>query len=371
MKKLKQANLKNKRVLMRVGFDVGIDEKGEIIDDTRIKESLPTIKYILGQKPKSLVVISHLGRPEGKVVPELKLDKVVERLREFLRISNKKYQIKNEIPNIKIPNYEISDNIFLLENIRFYPEEEKNDADFAKKLASLGDIFVFEAFSAAHREHASVTGIMDYLPSYAGFEMEREVFELSKLLGEVKRPYLLIIGGAKTEDKASIIDALKEKADKILVGGRTSNLLCQENKYQDEEKIILAVDGLDKNKEVISADEDPMAILDIGPKTIKLFCQEIIKVKTILVAGPLGMVENKEFAGGTREIYSRVAGSDSYKVAAGGDTIKTLNKFGLFNKFNFISTGGGAALEFLAKGTLPVIKKLEANNDHSTQRIIN
>src|SRR3972149_767106 len=203
MKNLKQVDLKNKRVLMRAGFDVGIDEKGNIIDDTRIKEVLPTIKYILGQNPKELIIISHLGRPEGRVVPELRLDKVAKRLNGLLNpkseIRNPK-QIRN--PNVQIIQYEIDYNIFLLENIRFYPEEEKNDAEFAKKLASLGEVFIFEAFSVGHREHASITGIMDYLPSYAGLEMEREVFELSKLSGEVRRPYLLIIGGAKTEDKA-------------------------------------------------------------------------------------------------------------------------------------------------------------------------
>ena len=327
MKNLKQVDLKNKRVLMRAGFDVGIDEKGEITDDTRIKEALPTIKYILEQEPKELIIISHLGRPEGRVVPELRLDKVAKRLNGLLNpkseIRNPK-QIRN--PNVQIIQYEIDYNIFLLENIRFYPEEEKNDAEFAKKLASLGEVFIFEAFSVGHREHASITGIMDYLPSYAGLEMEREVFELSKLSGEVRRPYLLIIGGAKTEDKAPVIEALKKRADKILVGGRTSNLLRQENKYQDEADIILALDGLNKDKKTIGAYKNPMAILDIGPRTIKIFKEKIATAKTILLAGPLGKIEDPSFIFGTKEIYDVVADCPAYKIAAGGDTIKNLNK---------------------------------------------
>ena len=358
MKSVKEANLKNKKILMRAGFDVGIDEQGDITDDTRIREALPTIKYILEQKPKELIIISHLGRPEGEVVEKLRLNKVAERLKELLRMSNVKCQMSNEILNVKFQNYKISDNIYLLENIRFYPEEEKNEPEFAKKLASLGEIFVFEAFSAGHREHASTVGLMDYLPSFAGFEMGKEVGELSKLLGKVERPYVVIIGGAKTEDKAPVIENLKNKADKILVGGRTSNLLRQENKYQHDDKIILTVDGFDRNKKLINAEEDPLAILDIGPKTIKLFKGKIIKAKTILVAGPLGKIEESEFVKGTKEVYGAVANSIAYKVAAGGDTIEALNKFKLFDKFDFVSTGGGAALEFLAKGTLPVIEKL-------------
>ncbi len=358
MKSVREADLKNKRVLMRAGFDVVVDEKGNIVDDTRIREALPTIKYILGQKPKELIIISHLGRPGGKVVKELRLDKVAKRLIELLRMTNVKAQMSNKILNVKFQNYKIADSIYLLENIRFYPEEEKNEPEFAKKLVGLGEVFVFEAFSAGHRSHCSTVGIMDYLPSFAGFEMEREVVELSKLLGEVARPYVVIIGGAKTEDKAPVIDALKNKADKILVGGRTSNLLCQEKKYLTAKNIMLAIDGIKQDGRVIAADKDPMAVLDIGPKTIELFKVNIKNAGTILLAGPLGKVEEAGFSRGTEKIYGAVSDSSAYKVAAGGDTIEALHKFKFFAKFNFVSTGGGAALEFLAKGTLPIIEKL-------------
>jgi len=358
MKLLKEADLKNKKVLMRVGFDVVIDKLGNIIDDTRIKETIPSIKYILEQQPKLLTIISHLGRPDGKIVENLKLNNVANKLAELL---NLKSEIKTSKSEIEIPQYKITDNIYLLENIRFYPEEENNDSEFAKKLASLGEVFIFEAFSAAHREHATTYKIFDFLPSYAGLEMEHEVSELSKLLGDVERPYLLVIGGAKTEDKVPIIDRLKNKTDKILVGGRTSNLLHQEKKYINDDKIQLTIDGIDQKKEVIKAEERPLDILDIGPETIKLFRAEIIKAKTILVAGPLGKIEENPFANGTKEIYSQVSKSNSYKVACGGDTTEALNKFGLFDSFNFVSTGGGAALEFLAKGTLPSIEKLNKN----------
>lgn len=358
MKSVKEANLKNKKVLMRAGFDVAIDESGKILDDTRIKEVLPTIKYILEQEPKELIIISHLGRPEGKVVNELKLSSVAVKLGELLRISNLKSQIKNEISNLKFTNYRITDNIFLLENIRFYPEEEKNDPGFAKKLASLGELFIFEAFSAAHREQASTTGIIDFLPTYLGLEMEKELSELSKLFDGVARPYVVIIGGAKTEDKASVIEGLKDEADKILVGGRTANLLCAQGQYQGSDKVILAVDGFNKRKEVITAKDEPLKILDIGSKTIKLFLLELKKAKSILLAGPLGRVEEEPFGAGTKKVYQAVADSASYKVAAGGDTIRVLNQLQLFNKFDFVSTGGGAALEFLVKKTLPVIEKI-------------
>ena len=389
LKTIKEADLRSKRILMRAGFDVAIDKDGNIVDDTRIREALASIQYILKQKPKSLIILSHLGRPKGKPVEKLKLKNVAERLAELI---NPKSQIqpssraqvegnpKSRCPanggdagsrteasgqiqisksEIAIPQYEIADNIYLLENVRFHPEEERNDAEFAKKLASLGELFVFEAFSAAHREQASTTGIMDYLPSYAGLEMAKEVKELTKLLGEVDYPYLLIVGGAKTEDKAPVIDSLKNKVDKILVGGRTSNLLHQEKKYQDDDRVVLNIDGINESKQVVKPDQDPMAALDIGPETIKLFRSEIVKAHTVLVVGPLGKIEEAAYANGTREIFSAAGDSNAYKVAAGGDTIKALKKFGLFDNFNFVSSGGGAALEFLAKGTLPAIQKLE------------
>lgn len=376
LKIIKEADLRGKKILMRAGFDVVIDDGGNIIDDTRIKEALPTIKYILEQKPKSLIILSHLGRPEGKPVEKLKLKNVAERLAKILRsnpdiedlfkmnpdieeLFQANPKIREEESEIGIPLYKISRRISLLENIRFYPEEEKNEAEFAKKLASLGELFVFEAFSAAHREQASTTGIMDYLPSYAGLEMAKEVEELTKLLGEVGHPYLLIVGGAKTEDKAPVIDSLKNKVDKILVGGRTSNLLHQEKKYQNDDKVVLNIDGINQNKQIVTPEKDPMASFDIGPETIKLFRGEIVKAHTILVAGPLGKIEEAAYANGTREIFFAVGYSNAYKVAAGGDTIGALKKFGLYNNFDFVSSGGGAALEFLVKGTLPSIKKLK------------
>jgi phosphoglycerate kinase len=376
LKTIKEADLRGKRILMRAGFDVAIDDEGNITDDTRIKEALESIKYILKQKPKSLIILSHLGRPEGQPVEKLNLKNVAERLAKILRFNpdiedlfkmnpdieelfQASPKIHEEESEIGIPKYKISRCISLLENVRFYPEEEKNDAEFAKKLASLGELFVFEAFSAAHREQASTTGIMDYLPSYAGLEMAKEVEELTKLLGEVDHPYLLIVGGAKTEDKAPVIDSLKDKVDKILVGGRTSNLLHQQGKYQNDNKVVLNIDGINESKQVIKPDQDPMAALDIGPDTIKLFRSEIVKAHTILAVGPLGKIEEAAYANGTREIFFAVGYSNAYKVAAGGDTIETLKKFGLFENFNFVSGGGGAALQFLAKGTLPAIQKLE------------
>jgi phosphoglycerate kinase len=207
---------------------------------------------------------------------------------------------------------------------------------------------------------------MDFLPSYAGIEMEREIEELTRLLDNVLRPYLLIVGGAKVEDKAPLIDGLKNKVDKVLIGGRTANLLHQEKKYQGDKKIILNIDGIGQNKKIVPVDGgDPMAVFDIGPETVKLFKEEVKKAKTVLIAGPLGKIEEDDFATGTKEIYKAVSELRGYKVACGGDTIQALNKFGLFNKFSFVSTGGGAALEFLAKGTLPAVSKLNSSSQIS------
>ena len=213
-KSVKEADLGGKKVLMRVGFDVPVDGEGKVIDDSRIKETLPTINYVLKKKPESLILIAHLGRPGGKPVENLKLEFVAQRLSDLLQMGD----IEETESKADIDEYRLSSQLYLLENIRFNPEEEENDPRFAKRLSKLGEIFIFEAFSAAHREHASTTGIMQYLPTYFGFEFEKELKQLKHLLGFTKRPFLVLIGGAKVEDKGSVIERLRVTADKILVG---------------------------------------------------------------------------------------------------------------------------------------------------------
>jgi len=351
-KSIKEADLGNKKVLMRVGFDVPVDGEGKVLDDTRIKESLPSIKYVLKQRPKELTLIAHLGRPEGKPVENLKLQFVAQHVAKLLDLGD----IEETESKIDIDEYRLASGFHMLENIRFNPEEEENDPRFAKRLASLGEIFIFEAFSAAHRRHASTTGIMQHLPTYFGYEFEREIKNLKKILEGPESPFVVVIGGAKTEDKVPVIDNLGHLADKILVGGRTSNLLRKEGKYKDDEKVILHTDGISQQGEAVKASDNPMAALDIGPKTVSEFKRLLTGSETVLVAGPLGKFEEEKFKEGTKEIYEFITDLDAYKLAAGGDTIEALNKFKLYKKFDFVSTGGGAALDFLSTGTLPVLE---------------
>ena len=389
MKTLKDFNFKNKRVLVRCDFNVPLNEKGEVADDFRIKNSIPTIEYLIKKRAK-VILMSHLGNPGGRVVEDLRLTPIQEKLMEYLDLSITKApdcvgsEIKKWISQMK------PGEILLLENLRFHKEEKENDKNFAKELAELGDIFINDAFSVCHRAHASVVGVPKYLPSGIGFLLEKEIKNLSKIIKKPKKPVVIIIGGAKISTKAKVIEDFFKKADHLLLGGKIANfILIQKGlligkipvALKTEEiieklelpnpKLHLPVDGIVSLRELkdkenyikvkalgqIKRGED---IYDIGPDTLKLFSKIIKEAKTIFWSGPLGMFEERFFEKGTKEIAISIAeNKKAFKVAGGGETVLAINRFGLLDKFDHISTGGGAMLEFLTEKRLPGLEVLK------------
>ena len=323
MKTFKDFDVRGKRVLVRADFNVPLSEQGEILDDFRIRETLPTIKYLLKREAK-VILMSHLGDPGGKFVKELQLNPVAERLTELL-----------------------GQNVELLENLRFNPGEESNDENFAKELAQKGDIYINDAFGACHREHASIVGVPKFLPSGAGFLLEREVASLTKLKTNPEKPLVAIIGGAKVETKVRVINKISEKAKFVLISGLIGKGVVGQKitlKYPD--KIVFPVDETGGGK-------------DIGPETIRLFKEKISQAKTIFWNGPLGKIEDEEFAKGTAEIAKAIAQSKAFSVVGGGETVEFITKLGLVQKFSHVSSGGGAMLTFLSGDKLPGLAALE------------
>ena len=391
MRSLKdETNLNQKKVLLRLDLNVPLNN-GEITDTTRIDKILPTINFLLKNEAK-IIILSHVGRPNGKVVNELSLKPICENLKNKL-----KQNIRLILKNIKEINpadlFEGRDEkIVILENLRFYEEEEKNDEVFAKHLASLADIYVNDAFSCSHRAHASIFEITKFIPSYAGIQLNLEIDALTKITSEIQRPITCIIGGSKISSKINIIKNLITKFDNIIiVGGMANNILkykgyeigksIQEN-YCDqiiEEifslskkencKIIYPEDvstgkdlnGAAKIKELNNISKNDL-ILDIGPKTIKVIHQLIEKSNTILWNGPAGYFENPSFSLGSMEIAKKIVEKNKdntiYSVVGGGDTVALLNNMGTTNNFNFVSTAGGAFLEYLEGKELPGIRAL-------------
>jgi len=345
VKTLKDFNFKNKRVLLRCDFNVPLSEKGEILDDFKIRQTLPTINYLL-EKGAKLLLMSHLGRPEGKVVEGLRLTSVQDRLMEYLDLSVTK------APDCVGPEIEKwmkemqPGEILLLENIQFNPGEKKNDQNFAKTLASYADIFIMEAFGQAHRNYASIASIPKYLPSGAGLLLEKEIEVLTNLMESPEKPLLAIIGGKKVETKVNLIDKISEISDFVLIGGLIK-------KEIEQKKIKL------KNPQKIISPVDDILTFDIGPKTIEHFKEKISKAKTIFWNGPLGMTEEEEFAKGSKEIAKAIIESGAFSIIGGGETIEFINRIGLIDKFSYVLTGGGAMLTFLTGEKLPGIEVLK------------
>ena len=375
MKDLKDFNFENKKVLVRVDFNVSLSDKGSILDDFRIKKAIPTIKY-LAEKGAKIILISHLGRPypwlsQGisnfqfpvSKKKEYSLKPIVKRLEKLLnnRIrpvkSVKKGAAGPQFNRVRFLDDCIGDRveketgkiksgeIILLENLRFYKEEEKNDKTFARKLSRLATIFINDAFSVCHRAHASVVGITKYLPSAAGFLLEKEIKALSQVVKRPKRPLVVIIGGKKIDDKAKVAEKFSKMADSLLVGDLVADEIKKGGISIKEEKIIFPVE--DKEK------------FDISPKTVKIFKSKIKKAKTIFWAGPLGKVEEKKYQKGTRATARAIIESGAFSVIGGGDTLEFINKAGLAEKFSHVSTGGGAMLDFLAGEKMPGIEVLK------------
>jgi len=376
--------LKGKRVLMRVDFNVSLDKEGNITDDTRIRAALPTIKYVLDQRA-SLVLMSHLGRPKGKVIENLRMDKVALRLEELL--GQKVLKLNDCVgPSVREAVHKLrAGDVALLENTRFHQEETSNDPEFSRQLAELGDVFVNDAFGTAHRAHASTVGVANYLPAVAGLLMMRELEILGDLLAHPKVPFLAILGGAKVSDKLGVLKSLIHKCQFIIIGGamaytflkvrkipvgrslvepdwleEVQRLLEESTKegcqiYLPSDHIIAQEVREGVETKIVGERDIPFdyMALDIGPRTIQIFNQVIDKAATIFWNGPLGMFEIEAFAGGTRAIAKKLASGKATVVVGGGDSVAALKREKLAEKMTHISTGGGASLEFLEGKELP------------------
>ncbi len=388
-KTVKDIDVKNKRVIVRVDFNVPLDENRSITDDSRIKGALPTIKYLIDNNAK-VILMSHLGRPKGKVRDELRLTPVAERLGELLgRAVTKLDDCVGDSVTKAISAIKPKD-VALLENLRFHPEEEANDPQFAKQLASLADIFVNDAFGTCHRAHASTEGITKYLPSAAGFLVGKEIDYFEKATKNPDKPYVAILGGAKVSDKIKVIKNLMNNVDAILIGGAMAYTFLKsegvdignsklesdklglakeilENARSKNVKILLPSDHVIADKIDAAAKTETTADknipdggigLDIGPKTVKEFEAVLKKARTVIWNGPVGFFEVKPFSKGTAALARFLAGSKITTIIGGGDTAAAINKLGLAAKMSHISTGGGASLEYLEGKTLPGIAAL-------------
>ncbi len=385
---IKDMDLKGKTVLMRADFNVPQDAQLQITDDTRIRATLPTVKYILQNGVKKLVLMSHLGRPDGKVVAKYSLKPVADRLKELL---GEPVKFLNDCCGdaVKKEIEAAGERVVLLENLRFHAEEEGNDPGFAKQLASLGDVYVNDAFGTAHRAHASTEGVAHYLKSAAGFLLEKEIKYLGGAVQNPEKPFMVILGGSKVSDKIGMIDNLLPKCDCILVGGGMAYTFLKAqgkpigNSKLEKDKLDLAKSILDKAKalkkeivlpidhvvvDTVAADAafevvgesipDGKIAVDIGPKTIELFKGKLKSAKTIVWNGPLGIFEMDAFSKGSQAVAQFIGSLKCTSIIGGGDTAAAIAKFKLEDKMTHISTGGGASLEFLEGKVLPGVAAL-------------
>ena len=389
-KTVKDIDLKNKKVLVRCDFNVPMDENKNITDNRRIVAALPTIKYLLEQNCK-IILCSHLGRPKGEFKPEFSLAPVAKELSKQLNMEV--IMAKDVIGEDACKKAENLNNgeILLLENLRFHREETDNEPEFAKKLASFGEIFVNDAFGTAHRAHASTEGVTRFLPAVSGFLIEKELEFLGNALENPKRPYVAILGGAKVSDKIGVIDSLIEKVDTLMIGGGMAYTFFKAQGYSvgdslcEEDKCDLALELMAKAKEKgvkmllpidtkigkeFKPDTESKTVawtdipdgwqgLDIGEKTIEMFRKELNNARTIVWNGPLGLFEFDQFAVGTDAIAHKLANlKDAVTIVGGGDSAAAVEKAGLASKISHVSTGGGASLEFLEGKKLPGIEAL-------------
>lgn len=388
-KSIKDVQVQGKRVFCRVDFNVPMQD-GQVSDDTRIKAALPTISYLVEQGAK-VILSSHLGRPKGQVVEELRLTPVAKRLSELLGKDVRKVnEACGEAVLAEVKKLAEGD-ILLLENVRFYPGEEKNDPELSKAFAELADLYVNDAFGAAHRAHASTEGIAHYLPAVSGFLMQKELDVLGNALSNPARPFTAIIGGAKVKDKIDVIENLLEKVDNLIIGGGLAFTFVKAQGYEigtsllEEDKIELAksfiasaeekgvklympIDAVvapkfapDAEASVVDIDRIPVdqMALDMGPKTSELYANVIKDSKLVIWNGPMGVFEFEKFANGTKTVAQALADSkDTYSVVGGGDSAAAAEKFGLAEKMSHISTGGGASLEFMEGKQLPGVVAL-------------
>jgi phosphoglycerate kinase len=379
-----------KRVLVRVDFNVPVDIKtGEITDDSRIRAALPTIKYLLEHKA-SVILMSHFGRPKGKVVPSLRLTPVAKRLSQILGkpVKSTGDCIGPEVE--KVAAALKPGEVLLLENLRFHAEEEAGDADFAKALAGLGDVYVNDAFGTSHRAHASISGIAKYLPAVAGFLLEKEINTLGGLIKNPAHPFTALFGGAKVSDKVAVLKNIMPKVDCLLIGGGMAATFLKAQSYnvgtslveaesletaaalikeagKSGVRLLLPVDAVvaddiksEFQAKVVAIDKIPPAkkIADIGPGTVEIFSGELMQSRTVFWNGPMGVHEIPQFANGTHALAKVIASLKATTVMGGGSTAEVIDAMGLTDKVTFVSTGGGASLEFLGGDVLPGVTAL-------------
>ncbi|MFZ3576671.1 phosphoglycerate kinase [Virgibacillus sp. DJP39] len=388
-KTLKDLDLKGKKVFCRVDFNVPMSN-GEVGDDTRIKAALPTIEY-LTEQGAIVILASHLGRPKGEVVEELRLDPIAKRLSDLTgKEVTKTDTLYGKEVNEALSRLSDGD-ILLIENVRFDPGEEKNDEQLAQNFADMADFYVNDAFGAAHRAHASTTGVAKKLPSAAGLLMEKEIDVLGKALENPERPFTAIIGGAKVKDKIGVIDHLLDKVDNLIIGGGLAYTFIKAQGHEigkslvEEDKIDVAKEFMEKakangvnflipsdvvvaddfskdaNTKIVAIDNIPADWegLDIGPKTREIFSDIIADSKLVIWNGPMGVFELNPFAGGTQAVAEALAETNGYTVIGGGDSAAAVEKFGFADQMDHISTGGGASLEFMEGKELPGLKALD------------
>jgi phosphoglycerate kinase len=387
-KSVREVDVAGKKVFVRVDFNVPL-ENGAITDDTRIRETLPTIRFLIENGAK-IILASHLGRPKGAVVEDLRLTPAVNRLSELLgKPVAKADEAIGDSVKAKVAALNNGD-VLVLENVRFYPGEEKNDPELAQAFAELADLYVNDAFGAAHRAHASTEGIAHYLPAVSGLLMEKELDVLGKALNNPERPFTAIVGGSKVKDKIDVINKMIEIADNIVIGGGLSYTFFKAQGYEigqslcDDSKLDLALEFLEKAKKLgknfylpvdIVASDDFSATantkivgvdgipadwegIDIGPKTRKIYADVIKNSKLVVWNGPMGVFEIEPFSHGTRAVAQACAETSAYTIIGGGDSAAAAEKFHLADKMDHISTGGGASLEFMEGKVLPGVVAL-------------
>ena len=390
---VKDVNITDKKVIIRVDFNVPLDDDLNITDDRRIQAALPTIKYILEQNPSKLIIMSHLGRPKGEAVPSMSLKPAADRLQSLL---GEDVLMLNDCIGTEVEESisGSSERVIVLENLRYHNEETDNDAGFAEKLASLADVYVNDAFGTAHRAHASTEGITKHLPAVAGFLLEKEINYLGQAINNPQKPFVVILGGAKVSDKILLIENLIPKADAIIVGGgmaytflksqgkNIGKSICENDKVDLAKEILekaeaagtqialsedfLCVEEFDKPEDKQYSDDIPenQEGVDIGPKTIENFKSILKDAKTVVWNGPMGVFEIDAFAEGTKAIAEYLATlDDATTIIGGGDSAAAVSKFGLDEKMSHISTGGGASLELLEGKTLPGIAALNEKQE--------
>jgi len=384
MKFLKDIEVAQKRVLVRVDFNVSLDAAGRVVDDFRLRATLPTIQYLKARGAK-IILLAHLGRPKDK--DKFSLKPIVEKLSELL---SQKVKLAPDCvgEEIKIMAQELkSGEILMLENLRWHPEEEKNDTFFAKQLAALGEVYINDAFGVSHRTHASVAAITQFLPSGAGLLLAKEVDNLTRVRDNPGHPLVAIIGGAKISTKIKLIRSFLNKAEDIILGGALANTMLHakgiaigrsftetidlpdlKNLEITSSKIHLPLDAvLCENQEgtgafrigAVGSTGEQELILDIGPDSQKMFAGIIARAKMVVWNGPMGLFESKSFDGGTISVAQAIVASGAYSVVGGGETVAFLEKLGFIDKFSFVSTGGGAMMEFLSGEKLPGVEALD------------